>query len=223
MTVRQALGVVAGVTAVLFGIDTYFVLTQPLLPFDVPVELAVQSVQWGPLAYLMDATNFTAGVYQTLLGLVVCALMFLWERRAGWLMLIGSVGSLLDQLFKDTIGRHRPTPDLVHILTPANGYSYPSGHAVFFTWLAFMLAAAVTPRLHPRLRGVAWALAGCLVVVACLGRIWIGVHWPSDVLGGFLLGLGWSAFVLWLPERWLPSPDVVWSRWRDRRRPVATA
>ncbi|HEX6348507.1 MAG TPA: phosphatase PAP2 family protein [Candidatus Dormibacteraeota bacterium] len=223
MTVRRALGAVTAVTAVLFAIDTYFVLTQPLLPFDVPVELEVQSVQWGPLAYLMDATNFTAGVYQTLLGLVVCAVMFFFERRAGWLMLIGSGASLLDQLFKDTIGRHRPTPDLVHILTPANGYSYPSGHAVFFTWLAFMLAAALAPRLAPWLRGVVWGLAVCLVVVACLGRIWIGVHWPSDVLGGFLLGLGWSAFVLWLPERWLPSPDAVWSRWRDRNRPVATA
>jgi membrane-associated phospholipid phosphatase len=223
MTVRHALGVVSAVTAVLFAIDTYFVLTRPLLPFDVPVELAVQSVRWGPLAYVMDATNITAGIYQTLLGLAVCALMFLWERRAGWLMLIGSGASLLDQAFKDTIGRHRPSADLVHILTPANGYSYPSGHAVFFTWLAFMLAAAVTPRFHPRLRGVIWALAGALVMAACLGRIWIGVHWPSDVLGGFLLGLGWSAFVLWLPERWLPSPDVVWSRWRDRHRPVATA
>ena len=223
MTVRRVLGGVFAVTAVLFAVDTYFVLTRPLLPFDVPVELAVQSVRWGPLAYLMDATNITAGVYQTLLGLAVCALMFLWERRAGWLMLIGSGGSLLDQAFKDTIGRHRPSPDLVHILTPANGYSYPSGHAVFFTWLAFMLAAAVTPRLHPWLRGVVWALALGLVVVACLGRVWIGVHWPSDVLGGFLLGLGWSAFVLWLPERWLPSPDAVWSRWRDRHRPVATA
>jgi len=181
----------------------------------------VQRANWGLLAYLMEATNLTAGRYQTGLGLVVCAVMFFWDRRAGWLMLIGSGASLLDQLLKGSIARHRPTADLVTVLTPANGYSYPSGHAVFFTWLAFMLAAALVPRFHPVLRVATWALAALLVFVACAGRVWVGVHWPSDVLGGFLLGLGWSAFVLWLPERFLPSPDAVWSRWRDRGRAVA--
>ena len=126
---------------------------------------------------------------------------------------------------KASVARHRPTADLVTILTPSSGYSYPSGHAVFFTWLAFMLAAAVAPRLHPWLRVVAWALAGCLILIACTGRVWIGVHWPSDVLGGFLLGLGWSAFVLWLPERFLPEP--TWSWWRGglhrRRQPSSSA
>lgn len=207
--------------AILFAADTILVTSQPYLFFDIPVELWVQSVNWGPLVYLMDATNWSAGIYQTGLGMLVCAAMFLWDRRAGWLMLVGSVASLLDQVLKATVGRHRPSADLVTILTPSNGYSYPSGHAVFFTWLAFMLAAAVAPRLHPRLRLVVWALAGLLIFAACLGRVWIGVHWPSDVLGGFLLGLGWSAFVLWLPERYLPSPDRVWSRWRDRGRPMA--
>jgi undecaprenyl-diphosphatase len=59
---------------------------------------------------------------------------------------------------------------------------------------------------------VVWALAVLLVFTACFGRVWAGVHWPSDVLGGFLLGLGWSAFVLWLPERWLPQPSRRWLR-----------
>ncbi|MEP7104792.1 MAG: phosphatase PAP2 family protein [Chloroflexota bacterium] len=206
---------------ILFLADTILVTGQPYLFFDIPVERAVQSFNWGPLVYLMDLTNWTAGIYQTLLGLVVCVLMFVFDRRAGWLMLVGSVASLLDQVLKATVGRHRPTSDLVTIFNPAIGNSYPSGHAVFFTWLAFMLAAALSPRLHPWLRGVVWALAGLLIITACLGRVWAGVHWPSDVLGGFLLGLGWSAFVLWLPERYLPSPDKVWSRWRDRGKPVA--
>jgi len=219
---RHWLAAIAALAAALFVVDTYLVVTHGLLFFDLPVEHAVQVTSWGPLVYVMDATNVTAGLYQTAFGLVVCALMFFWDRRAGWLMLVGSVGSLLDQVLKASIARHRPTADLVTILTPSSGYSYPSGHAVFFTWLAFMLAASLSPRLHPRLRVPAWVLAGFVIFIACTGRVYIGVHWPSDVLGGFLLGLGWSAFVLWLPERWLPSPDKVWSRWRDRGRPVAT-
>jgi len=46
-------------------------------------------------------------------------------------MLIGSVSSLLDNIIKLSIERQRPTVDLVHILTPASGFSYPGGHAVF--------------------------------------------------------------------------------------------
>jgi len=49
-----------------------------------------------------------------------------------------------------------------------------------------------------------------VIVLTCIARVWAGAHWPSDVLGGVLLGIGWSAFVLWLPERWLPSPTFRW-------------
>src|SRR5260370_1277790 len=106
--------------------------------------------------------------------------------------------------------RRRPPADLVHILSPTTGFSYPSGHAVFFTWLSFMLAFSLAPRLAPRVRPILWISAAVLIALTCLARVWAGAHWPSDVLGGVLLGIGWSAFVLWLPERWLPSPTFKW-------------
>ena len=99
------------------------------------------------------------------------------------------------------------------ILNPSRGYSYPSGHAVFFTWLCFMLAASFAPRVRPRWRRLLWIVAGLAILLACIGRVWAGAHWPTDVLGGFLLGLSWSAFILWLPERWLPAPSRRWLRW----------
>lgn len=190
----------------LFALDSYEVLTNLLLPFDLPVERAVQAFPWGPLVYPMELTNWLGGAKQAALGAAAIALLFVVSRRAGWLMAAGMLASALDQAFKVSVARHRPTADLVAIASPASGYSYPSGHAVFFTWLAFMTAFALAPRLTPWVRGVAWTLAALVVMVACTGRVWAGVHWPSDVLGGFLLGLGWSAFVLWIPERWLPRP-----------------
>lgn len=208
---RRWLGPVTVVAFLLFAITTVFVLSGVTRSaFDLPVERAVQSAPWGPLTYWMTLTNVTGGLIQDLAGAAVVIALFLWERRAGYLMALGALGSLIDQIVKVSVQRHRPTADLVAILNPSTGYSYPSGHAFFFTWLSFMLAAAVSPHVGSRWRIVVWSVAAIVVVLACIGRVWAGAHWPTDVMGGFLLGLGWSAFILWIPERWLPSPSRTW-------------
>lgn len=204
------------IAACLFAVNTLLVASGiTRSAFDVPVERAVQNVPWGPLTYWMTLTNVTGGLIQDLFGAAVVVAVFLWDRRAGWLLALGALGSLIDQVVKVSIGRHRPTADVVAILDPSIGPSYPSGHAVFFTWLWFMLAAIVSPRIRPRWRIWLWGVAGALTLLACIGRVWAGAHWPTDVIGGFLLGLAWSAFILWLPERWLPTPS---RRWLRRRR-----
>lgn len=210
---RRWLGSVALAAALLFAVNSLLVVSGVThSAFDVPVARAIQGIPWGPLTYWMTLTNVTSGLIQDLFGAAVVVAVFLWDRRAGWLLALGALGSLLDQIVKVSVQRHRPTADLVTILNPSNGYSYPSGHAVFFTWLFFMLAAIVAPRVRPRLRTWLWGLASALILLACIGRIWAGAHWPTDVIGGFLLGLGWSAFILWLPERWLPTPSRRWLR-----------
>lgn len=215
---RQWLGPLALAMFSLFVLDTYLVAAGALtLIFDVPITTFVQRVNWGPIVYALDAINVTAGYWQVLAGAAAIVVMFIVERRAGWLMLIGSISSLLDNVIKIVISRHRPPADLVHILVPASGFSYPSGHAVFFTWLSFMLAASFAPRTPPRWRPLLWIAAVLVIAMTCLARVWAGDHWPSDVLGGVMLGTAWSAFVLWLPERWLPSPSVTWFRGRLRR------
>ena len=214
---RSWLGWTALAMFVLFGIDTVLVLDGFWLPIDVRITTFIQGLNWGPIVYPMELINVTAGYWQVLAGVIAIVALFVVERRAGWLMLIGSVSSLLDNIIKLVISRPRPTVDVVHILTPASGFSYPSGHAVFFTWLSFMLAASLAPRIKPLLRPVLWLAAIVVIVLACIARVWAGDHWPSDVLGGFLLGLGWSAFVVWLPERWLPAPTLNWFRGRRRR------
>ena len=212
---RRWLGPTVLVVFVVFAIDTYLVLTKALLTsFDIPITTWVQQLNWGPVVYPMEWINASAGIWQVLLGAVAVVALSIFERRAGWLMLIGSVSSLLDNVIKLLVSRQRPPADLVHILSPATGYSYPSGHAVFFTWMSFMLAVSLAPRVNPRFRPILWILAAVVIVLTCLARVWAGDHWPSDVIGGVLLGIGWSAFVLWLPERWVPSPDWSWFRGR---------
>ena len=218
-TARRWLGPTALVVFVLFAIDTFLVVQNDILPFDIPVTRFIQQFNWGPLTYAFDLINVTAGILQVAVGLGAVILLFVVERRAGWLMAIGSISSLLDNLIKLVISRQRPPADLVHILNPTTGFSYPSGHAVFFTWLTFMLAFALAPRVHPSYRPILWIAAAVVIALTCLARVWAGAHWPSDVLGGVLLGIGWSAFVLWLPERWLPSPSF--RLFRGRARPTS--
>ena len=214
---RRWLGPLTVAVAIMFALDTYLVASRPLLPFDVPVAAFVQSVPWGPVTYIFNLINATAGYKQVAVGALAVIVLLVWERRAGYLMALGAVSSLIDNELKLMMARQRPTPDLVHILTPAPGYSYPSGHAVFFTWLSFMLAFALAPHVKPRQRWILWTAAALVVVLACLARVWAGDHWPSDVLGGLLLGHGWSAFVVWIPERWLPTPSRKWLRIGRRR------
>jgi undecaprenyl-diphosphatase len=211
-TARRWLGPTALVVFVLFAIDTFLVVQNDVLPFDYPIALFIQQLNWGPIVYPMELINASAGIWQVLIGAVAIAALFVLERRAGWLMLIGSISSLLDNIIKLVISRQRPPADLVHILSPTTGFSFPSGHAVFFTWMAFMIAVSLAPKTRPVLRPVLWTAVIVVIVLTCIARVWAGAHWPSDVIGGVLLGIGWSAFVLWLPERWLPSPSFRWFR-----------
>jgi membrane-associated phospholipid phosphatase len=215
-TARRWLGPTALVVLVLFAIDTFLVVQNEVLPTDIPIARFIQQLNWGPIVYPMELINASAGIWQVLIGAVAVVALFVLERRAGWLMLIGSISSLLDNLIKLVISRQRPPADLVHILSPTTGFSFPSGHAVFFTWMAFMIAVSLAPKIRPVFRPILWTLVVVVIVLTCIARVWAGAHWPSDVIGGVLLGIGWSAFVLWLPERWLPSPSFRWFRGRRR-------
>jgi membrane-associated phospholipid phosphatase len=215
-TARRWLGPTALVVFVLFAVDTFLVVQNQVLPTDIPIARFIQQFNWGPIVYPMELINASAGIWQVLLGAIAIAALFVLERRAGWLMLIGSISSLLDNIIKLVISRQRPPADLVHILSPTTGFSFPSGHAVFFTWMAFMIAVSLAPKIRPVFRPILWTLVVVVIVLTCIARVWAGAHWPSDVIGGVLLGVGWSAFVLWLPERWLPSPSFRWFRGRAR-------
>ncbi|HEY8643315.1 MAG TPA: phosphatase PAP2 family protein, partial [Candidatus Dormibacteraeota bacterium] len=171
-TARRWLGPTVLVVFVLFAIDTYLVVRNEVLPFDIPIARFIQQVNWGPVVYPMELINSLAGYWQVLLGVVAVAGLFILERRAGWLMLIGSISSLLDNVIKLVISRQRPSVDLVHILTPASGFSYPSGHAVFFTWMSFMMAVSIAPKIRPVYRPILWIVAATVIVLTCLARVW---------------------------------------------------
>jgi len=108
-------------------------------------------------------------------------------------------------LLSDVVRRARPPEQ--DWGTVAGGFAYPSGHTNAATIGAGLLAWALTRHLRTRrARVVVWTLAVLWAGSVGLTRVLLGVHWPLDVVGGWLLGTGWLALMAALAIRFEPSP-----------------
>ncbi|MET9493069.1 phosphatase PAP2 family protein [Nocardia sp. NPDC006630] len=87
------------------------------------------------------------------------------------------------------IGRDRP-PVVDHLVTETN-HSYPSGHTLGSVVIVGALVALILPLLHGLWRTLLVVVAGCFVLAVGLSRLYLGVHWPTDILGGLLIGALW--------------------------------
>ena len=151
-----------------------------------------------------EITSLGGTVVLTLLNLVVAG--YIWmQRRYGALLLVilaSSGGGLLNAALKAIFARERPT--IVPPLVTALHSSFPSGHAMssaaIYLSLAVLLAGLV-----PRRRDRAYILGVALTFTFLVGlsRIYLGVHYPSDVLAGWTLGIVWAMFC-WLAVRTAP-------------------
>ncbi len=129
---------------------------------------------------------------------VVAALVFLLEgwRRGAVLVLITMAGAaMLDVLLKQVYGRTRPSP-LFDFYPLPHSYSFPSGHALFATCFFGGVAVLASHRFrHPAAEVAVWIVAVLAIALIGISRIYLGVHYPSDVLGGLAAGAVWVATV----------------------------
>jgi membrane-associated phospholipid phosphatase len=122
----------------------------------------------------------------------------LWGLTAAW----GS--GLIDMMVKSGVARVRPhLPDPVSI---APGYSFPSGHALGALVCLAVVAASVAPELSRPARHCLWAVCGFLIVLVGVSRVELGVHYPTDVIAGWLLGSAWLAASAAAFDVWKPAP-----------------
>jgi len=147
----------------------------------------------GRLETVRDVTALGGVLLRNLFGAgAVVALLFLRLRReAALLALTVMSGWAVNSALKGLIGRARP--DIVPHLMEAHGNSFPSGHSFnsAVVYIAMALAfAALSPRRSVRWTIVATAMATTLAIG--WSRIWLGVHWPTDVIAGWLGGAGWA-------------------------------
>ncbi|MDO9486350.1 MAG: phosphatase PAP2 family protein [Actinomycetota bacterium] len=123
---------------------------------------------------------------------------------------VASVGMYLGLTINALMGGERP--DVGNWLGSAAGPTFPSGHTTSATIFAGACLWAIAPRLNSsRSRAVACSAAVAFAVIVGGSRIWLGVHWPSDVLGGWLFGVAWVALAesaLIYARRRFPRPSL---------------
>jgi undecaprenyl-diphosphatase len=121
------------------------------------------------------------------LGLVIWLVHRRSRRLALWVVTTMVVGGLLGLVLKLLVGRHRP--DLLDPVARATGYSFPSGHALNAALTAGVFVLVLLPLARGAWRWVLWGAAIAVTVLTGLSRIVLGVHWTSDVVAGWLLGI----------------------------------
>lgn len=140
----------------------------------------LQAVSWP--GYTLPSMIITGLV---VLYLVVIGLR--WEAICAFLAALASF--LFNNLIKLTIRRPRPTEDLVEVFRALTGYSFPSGHVMYYTaFFGFLLFLAFTLMKQSYRRVILSLLLALLIALVGVSRMYLGEHWASDVIGGYLLG-----------------------------------
>ncbi|MFM5915955.1 MAG: phosphatase PAP2 family protein [Novosphingobium sp.] len=153
-------------------------------------------VPWGSPALLEAVRDWTAlgGVLlRNVFALIaIAALLLIRLRREATLLAVTIIGGwVVNTLIKVSVGRPRPT--IVSHLAEAGGSSFPSGHS-FNSAVVYMAIALALASLSNR-RGVRWTMiAGAALGTALIAtsRVWLGVHYPSDAIAGWLGGIAWA-------------------------------
>jgi undecaprenyl-diphosphatase len=150
-----------------------------------------------------DITALGSNGVLALIFLSVIGYLLLYRKlRTAALMTVSIAGgTLLSYGFKMMVDR--PRPDLISHDFFVSTASFPSGHATMAA-VTYLTLGALLARIHPEPRVKAYFLLLSMVITLIVGlsRVYMGVHWPTDVLGGWTLGTAW-ALLCWLVAHWL--------------------
>ncbi len=156
-----------------------------------------------------DVTALGSVAVLSLITAVALGFLLLTGRRGAALLVLLSVGGgmILSSLLKIGIGR--PRPDLVPHGDVVITASFPSGHSLMSA-VVYLTLGALLARFAPRLRLKAYLLVVAILLTLLVGtsRVYLGVHWPTDVLAGWCIGAGWAS-TCWLLALWLQRRGAV--------------
>lgn len=198
-------------TAIAFGALLLFAWLAELAshdapPFDLAGRAAVHTLASPWLTRAMEAASFLGGGWVLWPGGVLIAVLLdrVSRRREAVLFGVAVIGAnLVNETMKLLF--HRPRPEAWFGYPLPSTYSFPSGHA-FVSFCFFLCLAEILVREHwrPGKKLLLWSAAlGCTLVIG-FSRVYLGVHYPTDVLGGYLAGVVWTTLIRMAHHTWRP-------------------
>jgi membrane-associated phospholipid phosphatase len=183
----------------LLGLLAQWVSKHPVSAQDISITRALQKKDSRLLSYAALAFTFISNPKIIMPMMVPVALIF-WKMRlrlvASMLAVLTLVNEVTKLLIKHFVGRPRPNPALVHVYKKAHGQSFPSGNtASAVTFWGWLLAIGLI-HLKGRTQKISLFIPALIIILIGPSRVYLGDHWTSDVLGGYLLGGSWLALTL---------------------------
>jgi membrane-associated phospholipid phosphatase len=175
---------------------------------DVAITHLLQKKQSSFPRAVVKVLNTLTGsaVFMNVLVVPVTAVLWRMRLRLEAIIIIATcwMGGLVRSAIKQVVDRPRPNPLLVHVGKQSKGKSFPSGHVAssvcLWGWL-FALGLLAKKKAQPG-RKVLLGSAAMFVAFTGPARVYLGDHWATDVLGGYLFGGGWLSLSLGLYLRW---------------------
>lgn len=188
-----------------FSILTFFAKTNPYFPFDLVITRAIQSLNNSFFDSLMkfltamgDPIFYIGSVF--LVGLFLLSVK---KSKESLILFISTFGvSILTGLIKVAVSRPRPDPTLILQYKSLYDPSFPSGHVLFaIAFYGLILFLAFSHLKKSFLRNLIIFVCSLIILLMPISRVYLGVHWFSDILGSFLIGSVWLYLMISLYRR----------------------
>jgi len=202
LTIRVAGIVFAALALWIFAEIAEDVLEKESQSIDTAILLLLRSLHSPPLDQFMLGITFWG---EPSVLLIICLLLGIWwlikqQRAEATTLAIAGVGALgLNYLLKVLFGRARPA--LWERVLDVGQYSFPSGHAMISMVIYGMIGYFLVKRF-PRWRVLTIIGTVLLITIIGLSRLYLGVHWPTDVLAGYAGGIVWLTTCIFSLEIW---------------------
>jgi membrane-associated phospholipid phosphatase len=182
-------------------------------PGDLQITLALQTIQSRPFLMAMEGISYVIADWEGIIFVVIAAVI-VWRTMGVWeggMVLLSGLFAAANELFKLMVNQPRPTADLVKIFVVETGTSFPSGHSFFavavFGFTAYLIATRQSKTFQKALTASVCVL---LILTVGVSRIYLGAHWTSDVIGGYVVGATFLVLEVWIYERLKPRyPDAT--------------